>query len=1042
MFLGFVCFLEFVVCWLAATTTRPWERPFRGGVVCASTVRKEKENKNKNSGSGCGACPHYVLPWHVPGQFSCPSQLSGSHGEWTMGDDLDHPARVRVNKEARTNRHRSGGGPKRKVQHGPKASYADAARRFQDLENRFDCLRDGAEPDPGEEPPAPVPRPVMLVRTFAESPHHKYAWDGLQFLHRHRAHYLDPSGRICVHHVQDGTVIRGPEGGDGWALQGDDGRPMMEWSLKNPIVPFETPAWEHLGQAIPAERGLRLKMAVRAIAVEFPSSGRVDHARIKAVTAFLTKRYAALGCSNRVISGTVKWWLYHECLARSGLIESTAVHRVLGGVLVSPADAGIVRRCSLLRVQTDFTGQYREDGVECVLPDDYAFKRTYDVRGFGCTVDVENQVYPVFDTQKPPDGLAKYYRTVFCSFQGHCEPFLLYDVSANNATKAVKRLLAARDREPEYYVAQASVLRAISDKYILKEVLDTLRIRVEHDVAANRSHYVIGGPRANHHLDWVELERPERKPFRVAAKHLTARCNRTYVTRFVERMLALTPVGAFGDLGRAVQAHVAVAGANVREWAHWDYYAGFCNYLEYLETDVGRLTNADIDHVKKALRWAYVTNVVFHHDDDIMVERLNGAVKRELAKYGKVPRIYVSYQAGCMYANEIPELVKVALDAPFHYRAGELVPDLAVRIHIMAKPKDDSLSVCFSQLMEATLMEDTLVVVIYSDDSVYAGRVRGVSFGFNVDISSCDASNNSLVFALAGTCLAGFSKRRACGLLKQCMLPITIRNPNNPSEKLVVDFHSAFEGSGTVLTTVLNHVASYLIAVGVAIQLSSGLAPEPAIEAGAAMVGHKVTCESWCDDGAPVFEKIQFLKHSPVLSTTGEWVPTLNFGCVLRSLGSIEGDLEPKHFGVTPSEFRAIPIQDRMDRFLGGVIKGLVHEPESRVMCALRSRFVDRGETTLDIRRGVLEVSGSVPSSRYERSAFLGIGDAMRMKDRSKSVLCEESLCRRYDIAQGDIDELVGHILEMKLGSVSVTAAATNFYRVDYGVPTVGLLPE
>lgn len=973
-------------------------------------------------------------------------QISGNAGEWTNGDDLDNAARVRLHKEARTNRHKAGGGKKRKVQPGPR-DPPPPPRRWEELDpQEFPPL---GPDDPGDEPEAPPPAPPVVlpdpIHRYAISAHHRMAWNGSHVLVRTDNGYVDPRGTIHPHSCPDRTIVVGGKGGPGWCIEHDPDNPPVTHSLLNPIVPFTLPAWSYLGQAIPATRGFWFTPSRADLAAEFPSTGRVDHARVKAATAYLTKKYVPLGMPMSVVKGCVDHWLYHECEARANLLESTATLRALGNGVISAADAGITRQCARLQINTDFNGWYRENGVECVIPDDYAFKRIYTVIGTGCEVDVDEGVYPRFATQRAPDALAKYYRTVFCSFQGNCEPFLLYDVTANNAAKAVKRLLGARENEELYYRSQASVLAALDSKGlirggILKE-LKVVRRGVQRPYLYEQSvgAWEVGRGVHSHLVDYGGLSAAVAKPFFRGARQLLARCNRTYLTRFVERLLTLTPASAFGDLGRSLGSHIARAGRDVSEWAHWDYYSGFCNYLEHLETDVGRLTNAEINHAKKALRLAYVTNVIFHHDDDIMVERLNGAVKRELAKYGKVPRIYVSYQAGCMYANELPELVKVAFDAPFHFAKGELVPGLAVRIHIMAKPRDDAMSILFGQLMEATMSEDTLVVVIYSDDSVYAGRVNGESFGFNVDISSCDASNNSLVFGLTGSCLAGFSLRRARGLIKQCMLPITIRNPNNAAEKLVVRFHSAFEGSGTVLTTVLNHVASFLIAVGVATQLSAGLPPDEAIVRGAMITGHKVTVDSWCEDGCPVFERIQFLKHSPIMATTGEWVPTLNIGCVLRSLGSIEGDLEPKHFGVTAAEFALIPIQDRMDRFLGGVVRGLVHEPKSRVLDALRSRFVVTGETALDTRRGVTEVSGPVPSCDYERSVSLGVDRAISLKDRSNRVLCEESFCRRYGITQGDVDELVGHIQQTKLGSVSVTCATTNFYRVDYGVPPIGL---
>lgn len=94
-------------------------------------------------------------------------------------------------------------------------------------------------------------------------------------------------------------------------------------------------------------------------------------------------------------------------------------------------------------------------------------------------------------------------------------------------------------------------------------------------------------------------------------------------------------------------------------------------------------------------------------------------------------------------------------------------------------------------------------------------------FGFNLDISSCDSSNSMVVFAQNGLQQAGLDVEHAssfaAGLIAQCALPTTLRNPlkGNRTEQLVVQPLTVFEYSGSTLTTVLNNIASTSIAVTV-----------------------------------------------------------------------------------------------------------------------------------------------------------------------------------------------------------------------------------
>jgi len=461
---------------------------------------------------------------------------------------------------------------------------------------------------------------------------------------------------------------------------------------------------------------------------------------------------------------------------------------------------------------------------------------------------------------------------------------------------------------------------------------------------------------------------------------------------------------------------------------------GSTSIFYVLDTDVGRLANAEIEHVKRALRRAYVESVWFHYSKDSMVDKLNACVKRELAKFGKAPRLFVTYDAGCMYANELPEFIKLALSNPFVFEPGQLSTNSPrVVVHVMAKPRADSLSLLFQQLIDATVVDGTVCVVIYSDDSVYTGSLAGRPFAFNADITSNDSSNCEMTFAVTCSLLARFNLDAARGLLRQCMMPITVRNPNEPSEFIRLQFHSAFEGSGTVLTSILNHVVSYLIAITFG-SLVGRLPPHLAIQRAASMCGHLMTIDDCCPGGSFVAEKLQFLKYSPVRTTAGTYVPTLNYGAIFRSFGSFEEDLMAKHLCMSVDEFRLTPVSDRMHIFLSGVVRGLKHEPNSTIMAALRSRFCSEHATDIPKRYFDEMLSGDGDFNQPVPWADGGYSLTL-MQERENFTLEEASLCRRYDITFGEVAEFAAAVSQTKLGSHSVTAAASHFFFVDYGAP-------
>jgi len=358
-----------------------------------------------------------------------------------------------------------------------------------------------------------------------------------------------------------------------------------------------------------------------------------------------------------------------------------------------------------------------------------------------------------------------------------------------------------------------------------------------------------------------------------------------------------------------------------------------------------------------------------------------------------------------MYANELPEFAKVNLDGVWEFVVPGSPENIAVRIHIMAKPKPGQLAEIFNDLAESIDLPQTITAAIYSDDMVMAGNLRSAKgkvrkFLFNVDISSNDSSQDVPAFLAAYTILAHFNDDRARGLIEQCMLPI---NAGGHTLK----FDGPFEGSGTVLTTILNHLGSLMIVLSSAHSLAAALggndlSPEDCIRKGAALVGHSVTI----DDCGGDMHRVQFLKRSPYWDGF-QWKPYTNLGCILRGLGSVENDLEARQIGVSPAEFQAMSHQERCDRFISCIVAGLVWEPSNPIIAALRARFPGGVNQPLD--DWTPPIDG-------------------RVDDNTDAILA------RYELTSSELDQLVSQIQHLAVGDVLPSAAIAKIFSVDYGV--------
>jgi hypothetical protein len=673
--------------------------------------------------------------------------------------------------------------------------------------------------------------------------------------------------------------------------------------------------------------------------------------------------------------------------------------------------------CHVAALCGEVTGEHiKVDHVEAKLSFDWATRLRDDMtftrfRGAAMwPVKDKGPRLPTFFTEPQPRG----HRSKYFSFNGATQgPFIQYAKTSCNLRHGLKRMVGARAGEFWYRKQARKLARRIANfspsafhpfqsKMLSKRSQKFMEKFYSHSSVAFHANLEDGDNGG------------------VFDDQIMCPLSDELTSEEIDAMFDFTS-GAMQTLvyrtGRTLVQKICDSMANS---AHWAYYTGFEAILTLGASMWSRDFCAQIPHVKKKLREAYVNGVLLQDTSDIMVRRLNGCVKAELAKFGKAPRLFVSYDAGCMYANELPEFVKVCLNGSHTFA----VRGISCTVNIFAKPKTAVLVHAMRSLIEATGIHNHMYALIFSDDVVYAGaRASSTgmeSFCFNGDIASNDASQDACAFLSAFLLMSRFHTGQAMGLVEQCTMPMVFENPENRHESFSIKCDVPFEGSGTVLTTILNHCASFLISLNFAFVLAAR--PEWPVSvcytSAAGYAGHCVTMDDCTSNGIVVAERIQFLKRSPMWGTTpnGEsnWFPVKNSGCVLRSLGTMEGDMEPKHIGLTQSEFWFLSEQEKAERFFGGVVQGDRNEPTDPVMQALRERFP----------------TGAVHYHRDISAADVVLEHA----DLAQVVISEDSWLRRYGITSSQLNELLEVIRHVRVGMHSRTHAAAAAFCVDYGV--------
>jgi len=324
----------------------------------------------------------------------------------------------------------------------------------------------------------------------------------------------------------------------------------------------------------------------------------------------------------------------------------------------------------------------------------------------------------------------------------------------------------------------------------------------------------------------------------------------------------------------------------------------------------------DLPHVKRALRvacWQDLLESGVRYQRLWLESVLYKFKKDEIAKYLKKPRSIGDLGVGASLQGFVAtSLMKKAMMRHPIVRGG-------FTAEFIGSPQVDTLNHVFQNLLNP---EKEGYFCYFSDDSCFSFRHCGILYTYNVDISGCDSSHSDVIFETLIR-LAPLPLRDTFRVLvEQCKLNIRILSQHNRKQKIVGNFGGPTLFSGSTLTTVINNLANILIflrliaAVG-SLELNRAYGQEELCEIftlALEEIGYVVTGFE-TKDVCEIPEDVQFLKHSPVLSVSQEYVAVLNPGVYCRSSGSCHGDY--------PGSSKLYTIEQRIASMQLALIRGM-----------------------------------------------------------------------------------------------------------------------
>jgi len=466
-----------------------------------------------------------------------------------------------------------------------------------------------------------------------------------------------------------------------------------------------------------------------------------------------------------------------------------------------------------------------------------------------------------------------------------------------------------------------------------------------------------------------------------------------------------------------------------------------------LEPEKFRTWYCSLPHAKKEARESWNETFKMYAGSLDFKFKISAQLKREIAKYAKAPRLYVTYNEYGIFIPWLFELLKHELEGLYDHTGNKvdtieqtysgfrflssyvnykrdgkftLLGDESkygqnrrAFSRVVLHPDPEILRTAFRELYDVYNGNcgNCVYTLLFSDDTVVAMWCDGKAHLVNMDISSCDMSIGPELFKATSSIIDyHLGSEYANKWLKQHMQPVALVNPNNPRQRVALKFKRIVLGSGSTATTWLDTLGSLSITAQIIWGFLNNSVNETAdLKKAAAKVGFAVTLDV-CHE----FEQVQFLKNSPYIVNNDIYYAR-NFGAIVRGFGTVYGHLEPHHFSMPTTQFNELMRTKAghvylLENFLGSIVASYVHEPNSAVLRAFRERF---------------DVTAVTVTSKQQEHLI--------QSSESFPPIPVEFYHNRYGLNETDIDELVSQIHELKIGTFFYSEAVKKFLEVDYG---------
>jgi len=325
-------------------------------------------------------------------------------------------------------------------------------------------------------------------------------------------------------------------------------------------------------------------------------------------------------------------------------------------------------------------------------------------------------------------------------------------------------------------------------------------------------------------------------------------------------------------------------------------------------------------------------------------------------------------------------------------------------IEFVARPDKGSLKQVFANLMGVS--KGKVFYNYFSDDCNVAAGCADGNFYCNGDIEKCDASHFTPMFKILENLLTtdcSHKPTRTAKAIKRAISylfkPLVVVNKYNHKQRCKYEFNSARLYSGSILTTLVNNCANLCIALALSLRCPD---PGQVTRAEFAEMYRKsaedcgyIMKVNVCDKP----EDLQFLKHSPVRTETGDYTPIVNIGTYLRGFGKTYGDLNGSS---------KIPLSIRARRHISGVVRGRLNWGDHELGHSFDKFLLD-------------EFDERVVSCERARSD----GDCQRVE--------LDAIAVRYRCTPRELEILCDYIRESDLTSIIWLPIIDKIYAVDYG---------